>query len=200
MTFEAMPLESVPWLIVGYLSGSWLAALSVCRLAGVADPRAHGSRNPGFSNVLRLYGPRLAVATLCLDALKGMPCLLLLKSFDAALWLQGAVGLAVLLGHSYPVWHRFKGGKAVASALGVLLVLVPWVALVSAALWSLIAWRGRSAAFASLISALAAPLLCLGLAPDYAPLVALFGLLVIGRHWLNIVRLRRGEEPPLGRD
>lgn len=64
------------WIIVGYLSGSWLAALSVCRLSGVGDPRQHGSFNPGFSNVLRLYGPRLAAVTLLLDAVKGMPAVL----------------------------------------------------------------------------------------------------------------------------
>ncbi|MGP9768389.1 glycerol-3-phosphate 1-O-acyltransferase PlsY [Halomonas sp. AOP13-D3-9] len=184
------------WIVVGYFSGSWLAALSVCRLAGVGDPRHHGSFNPGFSNVLRLYGPRLAAATLLLDALKAMPAVLGAKLTSCPVWLQGLVGLAVLLGHSFPLWHGFRGGKAVASAFGVLLVLVPYVALLSAVVWSLLAWRLKTAALASLLSALVAPLACIWLAPEYVMVVGGFSLLVLARHGLNIRRLRSGEEPP----
>ncbi|MBR2515632.1 MAG: glycerol-3-phosphate 1-O-acyltransferase PlsY [Halomonas sp.] len=184
-------------IVLGYLSGSWLAALSVCRLARVADPRFHGSCNPGFSNVLRLYGPRLAAATLLLDALKAVPAVLAAKLLALPIWLQGAVGLAVLLGHSYPLWHKFRGGKAVASAFGVLLVLVPSVALLSAVCWALLAWRLRTAAAASVVSALVAPIACYWLAPDYVSVVGGFSLLVLARHWLNIRRLRQGEEPNL---
>ncbi len=184
------------WIVVGYLSGSWLAALSVCRLAGVGDPRQHGSFNPGFSNVLRLYGPRLAAATLLLDVLKAMPAVLGAKLMNCPVWLQGVVGLAVLLGHSFPLWHGFRGGKAVASAFGVLLVLVPQVALISAATWALLAWRLKTAALASLVSALVAPLACAWLAPEYVMVVGGFSLLVLARHGLNIRRLQRGEEPP----
>ncbi|MDP3535303.1 glycerol-3-phosphate 1-O-acyltransferase PlsY [Halomonas sp. M1] len=184
-------------IVLGYLSGSWLAALSVCRLAQVADPRFHGSCNPGFSNVLRLYGPRLAAATLLLDALKAVPAVLAAKLLALPIWLQGAVGLAVLLGHSYPLWHKFRGGKAVASAFGVLLVLVPSVALLSAVCWALLAWRLRTAAAASVVSALIAPIACYWLAPEYVSVVGGFSLLVLARHWLNIRRLRQGEEPNL---
>lgn len=185
------------WIVIGYLSGSWLAAVSVCRMFGVADPRFCGSCNPGFSNVLRLYGPRLAAATLLLDALKGVPAVLAAKLLALPVWLQGVVGLAVLLGHSYPLWYGFRGGKSVSSAFGVLLVLVPSVALLTALCWALLAWRLRTAAAASLVSALLAPLLCLWLAPGYVSVVGGFSLLVLARHGLNIRRLRRGEEPPL---
>ncbi|SDO21121.1 glycerol-3-phosphate acyltransferase PlsY [Vreelandella arcis] len=181
---------------MGYVSGSWLAALSVCRWAGVPDPRQHGSCNPGVSNVLRLYGMRLAAVTLVLDALKGIPAVFAAKFLHLPVWLQGLVGLAVLLGHSYPLWHGFRGGKAVASAFGILLVLVPTVALISALVWGLLAWRLRTAAVASLVSALIAPLVCLWWAPDYVMVVGGFSLLVLIRHGLNIRRLRRGEEPP----
>ncbi|QNI04824.1 glycerol-3-phosphate 1-O-acyltransferase PlsY [Halomonas sp. SH5A2] len=184
------------WILVGYVSGSWLAALSVCRWAGLPDPRQHGSRNPGFSNVLRLYGARLAAVTLLLDALKGMPAVLAAKLLDFPVWLQGVVGLAVLLGHSYPLWHGFRGGKAVASAFGVLLVLVPAVALITALVWALLAWRLKTAALASLWSAMVAPLVCGWLAPSYVLVVGGFSLLVLTRHALNIRRLKRGEEPP----
>ncbi|WP_018916449.1 glycerol-3-phosphate 1-O-acyltransferase PlsY [Vreelandella zhanjiangensis] len=185
------------WVVIGYLSGSWLAAISVCRMAGVRDPRRCGSGNPGFSNVLRLYGPRLAGATLFLDALKGMPVVLASKMLALPVSWQGLIGLAVLVGHSYPVWYGFRGGKAVACALGVLLVLVPGVALLSAVTWALLAWRLKTAAIASLASALVAPLACIWLAPAYIGVVGGLSLLVVLRHGLNIRRLRRGEEPRL---
>ncbi|MDI5986772.1 glycerol-3-phosphate 1-O-acyltransferase PlsY [Halomonas sp. M4R5S39] len=186
-------------MALGYLSGTWLGALTVCRLAGVRDPRLAGSCNPGFSNVLRLYGTRLALATLVVDAAKGMPVLWLAMAMGMPPWAQGLVGLGVLLGHSYPAWHRFRGGKAVASAFGVMLVLTPWVALVCAALWSLLAWRVRTAAIATLASAALAPLASIWLAPDYVGVVIAFTLLVLARHVLNIRRLGRGDEPGLGR-
>ncbi|NYS60218.1 glycerol-3-phosphate 1-O-acyltransferase PlsY [Vreelandella salicampi] len=182
------------WVIVGYLSGSWLSSLSVCRLASVADPRGRGSCNPGFSNVLRLYGPKLAGLTLLLDAAKGMPAVLGAKALGYPVWLQGLVGLAVLLGHSYPLWHGFRGGKAVASAFGVLLVLTPGVALISAAVWALCAWQLRMAALASLLSALTAPLMCIWLDPAYVPVVGAFSLMVLARHWASLRHIRRGEE------
>lgn len=189
----------LPLMALGYLSGTWLGALTVCRLAGVRDPRLAGSCNPGFSNVLRLFGTRLALATLVVDAAKGMPVLWLAMAMGMPPWAQGLVGLGVLLGHSYPAWHRFRGGKAVASAFGVMLVLTPWVALVCAALWSLLAWRVRTAAIATLASAALAPLASIWLAPDYVGVVIAFTLLVLARHVLNIRRLGRGDEPGLGR-
>ncbi len=194
---EAPLYPLLPLVALGYLSGSWLGSLSVCRLAGVGDPRRAGSCNPGFSNVLRLHGVRLALATLLVDAAKGVPVLVLAILLGLPPWAQGLVGLGVLLGHSYPVWHRFRGGKAVASAFGVMLVLTPGVALVCAALWALLAWRVRTAAVASLASAAMAPLASLWLAPDYVVVVIAFTLLVLGRHLLNIRRLGRGDEPPL---
>ena len=194
---EAPLITLLPLALLGYLSGSWLGALTVCRLAGVGDPRLAGSFNPGFSNVLRLHGRRLALATLLADAAKGVPALALALLLGLPPWAQGVVGLAVLLGHSYPAWHRFRGGKAVASAFGVMLVLTPGVALVCAVLWALLAWRVRTAAVASLASAAAAPLASLWLARDYVIVVIAFTLLVLVRHVLNIQRLGRGDEPNL---
>ncbi|WP_422666888.1 glycerol-3-phosphate 1-O-acyltransferase PlsY [Billgrantia endophytica] len=184
-------------MLLGYLSGSWLGALIVCRLAGVRDPRQEGSGNPGFSNVLRLHGRRLALATLLLDTVKGMPVLWLALVLGMPPWAQGVVGLAVLLGHSYPLWSRFRGGKAVASAFGVMVVLTPWVALCCALLWILLAWRVGTAAVASLASAGLAPLASIWLAPDYVGVVLAFTALVLVRHLLNIRRLQKGDEPSL---
>lgn len=187
------------WVALGYLSGSWLAAIPVCRLAGVSDPRDHGSKNPGVSNVLRLHGPRLAATTLALDAAKAMPVLALVKAQGLPVWVQGVVGLSVLLGHSYPLWYGFRGGKSVACAFGALLVLVPGVALSCAGLWALMAVWLRTAAAASLVSALTAPLLTLWLSPAYLPVVGAFTLVVWVRHAFNIRRLREGQEPGLRR-
>ncbi|WP_444678320.1 glycerol-3-phosphate 1-O-acyltransferase PlsY [Halomonas sp. E19] len=195
MTLEAGLLLSL--MLLGYLCGSWLGALWVCRLAGVGDPRRAGSGNPGFSNVLRLHGRGLAALTLLLDAAKGMPVLWLSMALGLAPWAQGMVGLSVLLGHSFPLWHRFRGGKAVASAFGVMLVLTPWVALCCALLWALLAWKVRTAAIASLASAAVAPLASLWLAPAYVGVVLVFTGLVLLRHLLNIRRLGRGDEPSL---
>ncbi|MBB3191272.1 glycerol-3-phosphate acyltransferase PlsY [Halomonas cerina] len=191
-------LESILTLMaLGYLSGSWLGALTVCRLVGVRDPRLAGSGNPGFSNVLRLHGRRLALATLLVDATKGMPVLWWARALELPPWGLGLVGLGVLLGHSYPAWHRFRGGKGVASAFGVMLVLTPGVALMCAGLWALLAWRVRTAAIASLVSAAVAPLASIWLAPDFVGVVIVFTLLVLTRHVLNLRRLGRGDEPPL---
>ncbi|MGC3871697.1 glycerol-3-phosphate 1-O-acyltransferase PlsY [Halomonas sp. GXIMD04776] len=184
---------------LGYLCASCLGAVWICRRTGVADPRLRGSCNPGFSNVLRLYGKRLALATLAFDAAKGMPALWLTKSAGLPIWAQGLVGLSVLLGHSYPVWHRFRGGKAVASAFGVLLVLTPPVALLCATCWTLLAWRVRTAAIASLASATLAPLASVWLAQDYVWVIIAFTLLVLVRHVLNIRQLGSGDEPRISR-
>ncbi|MFM9270647.1 glycerol-3-phosphate acyltransferase [Halomonas elongata] len=173
---------TLPLMALGYLSGTWLGALTVCRLAGVRDPRLAGSCNPGFSNVLRLHGMRLALATLLVDTLKGMPVLGLALLRDLPPWAQGLVGLGVMLGHSYPVWYRFRGGRAVACAFGVMLVLTPWVALCCALLWCLLAASGRTAALASLASAALAPLFTLWLVPAYTKVVIVFTLLVLIRH------------------
>ncbi|HET8790390.1 MAG TPA: glycerol-3-phosphate 1-O-acyltransferase PlsY [Modicisalibacter sp.] len=180
---------------LGYLCGACLGAVWLCRLAGVGDPRLRGSRNPGFSNVLRVHGKRLALATLAFDAAKGVPVLWLAKSSDLPSWAQGLVGLGVLLGHSYPLWHRFRGGKSVASAFGVLLILTPPVALVCAACWALLAWRVRTAAVASLASAALAPLVSVWLARDYVWVIIAFAALVLVRHVWNIQRLGQGTEP-----
>ncbi|GHB16877.1 glycerol-3-phosphate acyltransferase [Salinicola rhizosphaerae] len=174
----------------GYLSGSLLGAIWICRAWGLGDPRFAGSGNPGFSNVLRAFGWRPALVTLLVDAAKGMPVLWAASALSLSVWAQGLVGLSVLVGHSCPVWHRGRGGKAVASAFGVLLMLATPVALICALCWFLLAWRVRTAAVASLASALMAPLLSYWLSPAMTGVICGFSLLVLVRHAWNIRRWR----------
>ena len=181
-----------------------MSELSCCATINPRDDIRIGTCGPAMPGVeVRLaddgfqISPRLAAATLALDALKAVPVVLAAKWLALPIMWQGLVGLAVLLGHSFPLWYGFRGGKAVASAFGVLLVLVPSVALLSALAWALMAWRLGTAALASVASALLAPLLCAWLAPAYTGVVGGFSLLVLARHMLNIRRWRQGEEPPL---
>ncbi|GHB00352.1 glycerol-3-phosphate acyltransferase [Modicisalibacter luteus] len=194
MSSAILVTHTVLLALLAYLCGSCLGAVWLCRLNSLPDPRLRGSFNPGFSNMLRLYGKRLALATLAFDAGKAVPALWLAKGGGLPAWAQGVVGLGVLLGHSYPLWHRWRGGKAVASAFGVLLMLTPKVALLCAACWALLAWRIRTAAIASLASALLAPLASVWLAREYVWVVIVFALLVVLRHVWSIQRMGRGEE------
>ncbi len=186
-------------VVVGYLSGSLLGAVWVCRALGRRDPRYAGSRNPGFSNVLRVHGAVPAALTLTVDAIKAMPVLWIAQREALPLWIQGAIGLSVLVGHSYPAWHRGRGGKAVASAFGVLLMIATPVAWVCALCWALLAWRSRTAAVASLAAALIAPLTSYWLAREATLVVSVFSALVLVRHAWNIRRLGQGDESGLSR-
>lgn len=187
-------------MVAGYLSGSLLGAVWVCRALGRRDPRYAGSRNPGFSNVLRVHGAVPAALTLTIDAVKAMPVLWIAQREALPLWIQGAVGLSVLVGHSYPAWHRGRGGKAVASAFGVLLMIATPVAWVCALCWGLLAWRSRTAAVASLAAALLAPLASYWLAREATLVVSAFSALVLVRHAWNIRHLGQGGEHGLKRE
>lgn len=183
----------------GYLLGSIPFGLLLTKLAGLGDIRAIGSGNIGATNVLRTGRKGLAAATLVLDGAKGAVAVLVALAFterDAAL----IAGLATVLGHNFPVWLRFKGGKGVATSLGAL-IAVAWPVGIGACL----TWLAVAALFR--ISSLAA-LAALGLAPLYAyvindkpasVLALALALLAIARHRQNIRRLLRGEEPRIGK-
>ena len=183
----------------GYLLGSIPFGLLLTKFAGLGDIRAIGSGNIGATNVLRTGRKGLALATLVLDGAKGAAAVLVMLAVlerEAALF----AGLAAVLGHNFPVWLRFKGGKGVATSLGTL-IAVAWPVGIGACL----TWLAVAALFR--VSSLAA-LAALGLAPLYAyliddtPAAALalgLGVLAIVRHRQNIRRLLRGEEPRLGR-
>ena len=184
-------------LVFGYLLGSIPFGLLLTRAAGLGDVRKIGSGNIGATNVLRTGNKKLAALTLLLDALKGTAAVLVAGSFgpDHAL----IVGLGAFLGHLYPVWLGFKGGKGVATYLGVLVAVAWQGALVFAAAWLAVAFLTRYSSLAALVAAVAVPvaLYLLGFGRA-AELFVLLSLIVFVKHRANIGRLLSGTESRIG--
>ncbi|HVF82934.1 MAG TPA: glycerol-3-phosphate 1-O-acyltransferase PlsY [Sphingomicrobium sp.] len=185
-------------LLLGYLLGSIPFGLLLTRLAGKGDIRSVGSGNIGATNVLRTGSKGLAIATLLLDALKGTAAVLLAQQ----LW-PGAERFAAagaLVGHLYPVWLRFRGGKGVATLLGLLLPLLWQAAAIYAAVWIGLLLFARISSVAGMAAAISAPLSAAAFGrPDLVPMFVGFALLVVWKHRENIARLRAGSEPRIGR-
>jgi glycerol-3-phosphate acyltransferase PlsY len=196
-----MPLEPLPLLAAlcfGYLLGSIPFGLVLTRLAGRGDIRDIGSGNIGATNVLRTGSKPLAATTLLLDTVKGTAAVLIaqyLAGPEAAL----AAGLGAFLGHAFPVWLRFKGGKGVATYLGVLLGIAWPVAVAFAAIWLLTAAIFRISSLSALVASLVTPfaLFALGAAPE-AIVFALLTVILWFNHRANIARLLAGTEPKIG--
>lgn len=185
---------------VGYLIGSVPFGVVLTRMAGLGDIRSIGSGNIGATNVLRTGNVPLAVATLVLDGSKGALALALV---DGGLgWGSGSgliAGIAAVLGHNFPVWLKFKGGKGVATTLGVLLAAYWPVGVASCATWLLVAGTLRYSSAAALAALTAAPFYAYWLgAKPVALAAALLALVSIIRHHANIRRLMQGEEPKIG--
>ncbi|MCW5636525.1 MAG: glycerol-3-phosphate 1-O-acyltransferase PlsY [Rubrivivax sp.] len=198
------PLAVALALLAGYLIGSLSFAVIVSRLMGLADPRSYGSGNPGATNVLRSGNRAAAVLTLAFDALKGYVPVLLVLLFGARFGLgEGSaafVGLAAFLGHLWPVFFRFQGGKGVATAAGALLALNPWLGAATLLSWVIIAFFFRYSSLASIVSAVFAPFyqaLIWGVEPALLA-IALMSLLLVWRHEGNIRKLLAGTESRLG--
>ena len=189
-------METALAVLGAYLLGSISFAIVVSRVMRLPDPRSYGSKNPGATNVLRTGKKVAAVATLLGDAGKGGLAVGIASSFTPSLAL---VGLAAFVGHLFPVFHRFEGGKGVATAAGVLLALDWRIGLGTVVTWGAIALFFRYSSLAALIAALFAPfatLLVLGW--QSAVVVGAMSLLLIWRHKANIARLVAGTEPRLG--
>lgn len=189
--------EAALALIFGYALGAIPFGVILTRFAGLGDIRSIGSGNIGATNVLRTGNKGLAAATLLGDLLKGtFACLLAGNwSIDAGL----IAGAGAFLGHLFPIWLRFRGGKGVATFLGVLLGTSWPVALAFALIWLTVAWLTRYSSLSAIIAAAAAPFIAVGLAfPREAVLYLLLALLLVGRHHENIGRLRAGTEGKIG--
>jgi acyl phosphate:glycerol-3-phosphate acyltransferase len=203
---EAFMPSLLPFLatLAAYLIGSLSFAVIVSRAMGLSDPRTYGSGNPGATNVLRSGNRKAAVLTLAFDALKGYVPVLLVVIYGPAHGLgegtAAAVGLAAFLGHLWPVFFGFKGGKGVATAAGVLFGLNPWLGLATLLTWVIIAAFFRYSSLAAIVAAVFAPfyqLLIWGPGP-IAITAAVMGLLLIWRHSANIRKLMQGTESKLG--
>ncbi len=197
-------LSSVLAVVAAYLIGSISFAVLVSKAMGLADPRSYGSKNPGATNVLRTGNKTAAALTLAGDALKGLVAVLLAKALAARFGFGDGtialVALAAFVGHLFPVFHRFQGGKGVATAAGVLLALHPLLGLGTLATWLLIAFFFRYSSLAALVAAVFAPLWYLFLfQPDpIAAAVAVMSVLLIWRHSANIQNLLAGKEGRIG--
>ena len=202
----AYPIAAV---LLAYLMGSLSFAVIVSRAMGLSDPRSYGSKNPGATNVLRSGNKAAAVATLLLDALKGWLPVVLVKWFGADYGLGdgtvAAVGLAAFVGHLYPVFFKFKGGKGVATAAGVLLGISWVLGLATLATWLIVAFFSRFSSLASMAAAVFSPLYYLfgdrtAWYVDKRILIALFAIsaLLVYRHRGNINKLLKGTESKLG--
>ncbi len=190
-------MTNLVYILAGYLLGSLSSAIITCRLMGLPDPRSGGSGNPGATNVLRIGGKKAAAITLAGDMLKGLVPVLAVKALGADISIQSAVAVAAFLGHLYPVFFGFRGGKGVATVLGVLLGLYWPVGLLTIASWLVIAKGFKISSLAALIAILLTPLYILWLKPDEPALlvaVIFMGTLLFWRHRSNIRNLLRGEE------
>lgn len=195
------------WLlavVVAYAIGSLSFAVIISRAMGLSDPRSYGSGNPGATNVLRSGNKKAALLTLVFDALKGyVPVVVALLLAPRFGWGEGtiaAVGLAAFLGHLWPVFFRFQGGKGVATAAGVLLALNPMLGAATLVTWLIIAYFFRYSSLAAIVAAAFAPfyqLLIWGAGP-MAVAIAVMSLLLVLRHAGNIRKLMAGTESKIG--
>ena len=196
-------------VLLAYLLGSLSFAVIVSRLMGLRDPRSYGSHNPGATNVLRSGNKFAAVVTLLLDGLKGWLPVVLVRWFGHGYGLEdgtiAAVGLAAFLGHLYPVFFQFKGGKGVATAAGVLFGVDWLLGLATLATWVIIAFFSRYSSLAALAAAVFAPLYYLfgdraAWYVDKQILLAIFAIsaMLVYRHRENITKLLKGTESRLG--
>ncbi|MFG6465726.1 glycerol-3-phosphate 1-O-acyltransferase PlsY [Roseateles sp. BYS87W] len=190
--------------VVGYLIGSLSFAVIVSRAMGLSDPRSYGSGNPGATNVLRSGNKAAAILTLVFDALKGYLPVMAVLQWGAPHGLgegtAALVGLGAFLGHLWPVFFKFEGGKGVATAAGVIFGLNPLLGVATLATWLIIAWFSRYSSLAAIVSAAFAPMyqLLIWEAGPTAVALIIMGLLLVWRHAANIKKLLAGTESKLG--
>ncbi len=188
-------------ILAGYLFGSLSSALILCRVMGYADPRSEGSGNPGATNILRLHGKLAALVTLAGDLLKGLLPLLIARWLGAGDWVLAGIGTAAFLGHLYPLFFGFRGGKGVATFVGVLYGLAWPAGVIFMAIWIVVAALARYSSLAALIASAFSPAALFWLTGSLAYMWASLVMvtLLFWRHRSNIGKLMDGTEPQLGR-
>lgn len=187
-------------ILIGYLLGSIASAIIVCKIMKLEDPRTLGSGNPGATNVLRQGNKTAAILTLIFDLLKGTLAVLLAQFLTTETWVWASVALAAVLGHLFPIFFNFKGGKGVATGFGVFLALSWQVALLLLGTWLIIAAIFRYSSLAAVITAFFAPFYMYGLNNDIPILTttALISILLFWKHKPNMINLIEGKEQKIG--
>ena len=198
-----IPVTLVPiiWIVAAYLLGSIAFGILVSLMFGLPDPRTVGSGNIGATNVARSGKKLPAILTLLGDAFKGwLPVWLALQS-GMLMWVVAAVGLAVFFGHLFPIYHRFKGGKGVATALGVMLAIEPYLGLAALLTWAIVFAISRYSSLAAIVAAVLSPLYAWVLLPykDYVIMVFVIAVMLVWRHKSNIQKLLAGTESGFGK-
>ncbi len=181
-------------IFVAYILASISSAIIVCHLFGKGDPRQQGSGNPGATNVLRIAGPFAAILVLIFDILKGTVSVYAAFLFGVDPISIGAIAIAACLGHMYPVFFKFKGGKGVATALGCLISMGFNLAILLLGSWILVVIISGYSSLAAIITVILAPIYTLFFKPEYLYAVLMLSILIIWQHRDNIRRLLHGEE------
>ncbi|QDP03027.1 glycerol-3-phosphate 1-O-acyltransferase PlsY [Thalassotalea sp. PS06] len=185
---------SIGIIIMAYLLGSISSAILICRLRGLPDPRTQGSHNPGATNVLRISNKATAAAVLFLDVLKGAVPVYGAFLLGVEPIYLGLIAIAACLGHMYPIFFRFQGGKAVATAFGALSAIGWTFSLALIITWLAVFRATKYSSLAAIVTVSLAPLYTFFLKPLYVQEVTMLSLLIIFRHRDNLVRLWQGEE------
>jgi len=193
-------LIDISLIVLAYLLGSISSAVVVCKLMQLEDPRTQGSNNPGATNVLRLYGRKAAIPTLAGDVLKGVIPVLIGHALNAPDMILACIGLAAFTGHLFPVFFNFKGGKGVATLVGVLFGTCWILGLAFMGTWLLIALAFRYSSLASLTAATITPIYTIFIldSPWFIASNMLMAILLFWRHTSNIKKLISGEEDKIG--
>ena len=188
----------IVFIVGAYLIGSIATAILVGRAMGLGDPRQSGSGNPGATNILRIGGKKAAALTLCGDLIKGVIPIVIARWLGAEGWILAAVALATFLGHLYPVYFGFRGGKGVATAMGTLLALMPLLGLSVLGVWIVVFAVMRVSSLAALLAATSSiPLVfALSASSSLHALIIVLVILILWRHRSNIQRLIDGRETP----
>ena len=188
-------LTAIIAIVLAYLIGSVNMSIIIAKLSGLPDPRTTGSGNAGATNTLRISGKKEAAYVLIGDIVKGVIAVVIGRLLELDAFMLGLTALAAVVGHIFPIFFQFKGGKGVATTLGVLLALNIWIGLFALAVWGLVAYVSKYASLASL-SAAAAAIIATLLLRDLSYLPAILGMavLITWKHKANINRLRTGNE------
>ncbi len=190
-----MHIESLV-IVLAYFIGSLSGALIVSKMMGLPDPRTQGSGNPGATNVLRQAGKKAGIITLCFDVAKGLIAILIAKLVTTSAMLLASVAIAVFLGHLYPIFFNFRGGKGVATAFGALVMLVWPVSLALIVTWLIMLLLFRYSSLAAILTAILTPgyMFWLSGVWEYVVMSFIISTLLIWRHRSNIHKILKGKE------